>query len=70
MISNINIRKPLFGLFLGCVLVIAFVVGIIDAYLNNDNLKIITRGCLLVFSIIYTYGNFNRYRKSKQSVNG
>ncbi|BDQ12050.1 hypothetical protein TEGAF0_12670 [Sediminibacterium sp. TEGAF015] len=63
-------NKALFGAILGTILVITLIVGIVDAYLKNDNLKIITRGCLLVVSIIYTYGNIIRYRRSKQSVQG
>lgn len=67
MDSNTNSRKPIIGVILGCILIISFVIGIVDANLKNENLKIITRGCLLVFSIIYTYANFSRYQKAKQS---
>jgi len=67
MRSNNSTRKPLIGVILGCILVISLVIGIVDANLKNENLKIITRGCLLVFSIIYTYANFSRYQKAKQS---
>lgn len=67
MNSNTNTRKPLIGIILGCILVITFVVGIVYAYQKNDNHNILMRGWLLLFSIIYTYGNFSNYRKTKQS---
>lgn len=67
MNSNTNTRKPLIGIILGYILVISFVVGIVYAYQKNDNLKIFMRGWLLVFSIIYTYGNYSKYRNEKQS---
>ena len=67
MNTNANSRKPIIGVILGCILVISFFVGIVYAYQKNDNLNIFMRGWLLVFSIIYTYGNFSRYQKAKQS---
>lgn len=60
-------NKHLLSTILGCILVISFVVGIVYAYQKNDNLTIFIRGWLLVFSILYTYGNFSRYRSAKQS---
>ena len=70
MTNKIANNKALFSSILGAILVISLIIGIVSAYQSKNDLNFLMRGCLLVFSIIYTYGSFIRYRKSKQSVNG
>ena len=62
--------KPIIGIILGSILVLSLIVGIVTSYQSKNDLKLLMRSCLLFFSIIYTYGNFIRYRRSKQSVQG
>ncbi|MFN3299877.1 MAG: hypothetical protein ACK41Z_06755 [Sediminibacterium sp.] len=65
--SNISTNKLLLGTILGSILVASFTYGFIHAYQQENNLKILMRGSLLIFSIIYASNYYIRYRAAKRS---